>query len=96
MEFVETFYANQGNENSGYVTDDFLKSVATTAGVNADAMLAVRRHRRRRRPRSTTANADAQTVGADSTPTFTIKRGDGAETILQTGPATSSPRSTRL
>ncbi len=37
--FVETFYANQGTENSGYVTDDFLKDVATTAGVNADAAL---------------------------------------------------------
>ena len=27
--FVETFYANQGTENSGYATDEFLKNVAT-------------------------------------------------------------------
>ena len=32
-----------------------------------------------------TADADAQAVGADSTPTFTIKRGDGTETVLQVG-----------
>ena len=33
--FLETFYANQGEENSGYVTDDFLKGVAAAAGVDA-------------------------------------------------------------
>src|SRR5215207_9333609 len=31
--FVELFYRNQGTENSGYVTDDFLTSVAKGAGV---------------------------------------------------------------
>lgn len=32
-QFVEIFYANQGAENSGYVTDDFLTAVAEAAGV---------------------------------------------------------------
>lgn len=32
--FVELFYRNQGTENSGYVTDDFLESIARGAGVN--------------------------------------------------------------
>jgi protein-disulfide isomerase len=32
-QFVEIFYANQGFENSGYVTDEFLTSVAEAAGV---------------------------------------------------------------
>jgi len=31
--FVELFYENQGAENSGYVTDDFLESIADGAGV---------------------------------------------------------------
>jgi protein-disulfide isomerase len=31
--FVELFYLNQGGENSGYVTDDFLTSIAKGAGV---------------------------------------------------------------
>ena len=60
--FLETFYASQGPENSGYVTDDFLREVAAAAGVDADAGARLRRHadraagararRRRRRPRS--------------------------------------------
>jgi protein-disulfide isomerase len=31
--FVELFYLNQGAENSGYVTDDFLTAIAKGAGV---------------------------------------------------------------
>jgi protein-disulfide isomerase len=31
--FVELFYRNQGQENSGYVTDSFLESIARGAGV---------------------------------------------------------------
>src|SRR4051794_19813216 len=83
--FIETFYANQGEENSGYVTDDFLKGIAKGAGVDyakakafagtdgAQAAL-------------DKADAAAQTVGADSTPTFTIKQGNGAEKVLVVGP----------
>ena len=33
--FLEAFYARQGTENSGYVTDDFLRDVAKAAGVDA-------------------------------------------------------------
>ena len=32
-------YAKPGTENSGYVTDDFLRAVAAGAGVDADAAL---------------------------------------------------------
>jgi protein-disulfide isomerase len=31
--FIELFYRNQGEENSGYVTDSFLTSIASGAGV---------------------------------------------------------------
>jgi protein-disulfide isomerase len=31
--FIELFYRNQGQEESGYVTDDFLTSIANAAGV---------------------------------------------------------------
>ncbi len=82
--FVETFYANQGTENSGYATDEFLKNVATTAGVNADAALQYAGTNDAEQALSA-ANQAAQAVGVDSTPTFTIKKGDGAETILQAG-----------
>src|SRR5262249_44807657 len=33
--FVEAFYVFQGRENSGYVTDSFLRGVARASGVNA-------------------------------------------------------------
>ena len=58
--FLETFYASQGTENSGYVTDDFLTSVATTAGVERRQGARVRRHACRPGTRSTTADAAAQ------------------------------------
>lgn len=82
--FLETFYANQGTENSGYATDDFLKNVATTAGVNADQAMQYA-DSNEAESALTTANQDAQAVGADSTPTFTIKKGDGQEEVLQVG-----------
>src|SRR4051794_8669688 len=31
--YLQLFYVNQGEENSGYVTDDFLTSIAKAAGV---------------------------------------------------------------
>ena len=45
--FLETFYASQGEENSGYVTDDFLQQVARRSGVDAEQGAAIRRQRRR-------------------------------------------------
>jgi protein-disulfide isomerase len=79
--FVETWYANQGTENSGYVTDEFLKNVATTAGLDADAALAFSDTGEAEQA-LTTANQAAQAVGAQSTPTFTIKKGDGEEAVV--------------
>jgi protein-disulfide isomerase len=32
--YLQLFYANQGEENSGYVTDDFLTNIANAAGVS--------------------------------------------------------------
>jgi protein-disulfide isomerase len=83
--FVETFYANQGQENSGYVTDGFLKSVAATSGVNADAASEYAATAPAEQA-LTTANHAAQAVGVNATPTFTITKTNGKERILQVGP----------
>jgi len=82
--FLESFYAAQGTENSGYVTDDFLRSVASAAGVDADAAL---EHAGTQDAQDALdrADGDAQAIGVDSTPTFTVKRGDGTETVLASG-----------
>lgn len=39
-EATDLFYRNQGEENSGYVTDDFLTEVLTGAGADADKAIA--------------------------------------------------------
>ena len=42
-EFTETFYLNQGEENSGYVTEEFLAEIAEkTPGLDAEQALADR------------------------------------------------------
>jgi protein-disulfide isomerase len=79
--FLEAFYAAQGEENSGYVTDDFLRSVAAAAGVDATKALKAA-DTAAAQDRLNRANADAQTFGIDSTPTFTIARGDGRPHVL--------------
>jgi protein-disulfide isomerase len=74
--FLEAFYAKQGAENSGYVTDDFLRDVAAEAGVDADAALEYAASAAAERP-LTKANDDAARLKINGTPTFTVQRGDG-------------------
>ena len=80
--FLEVFYANQGQENSGYVTDAFLRRVASAAGVNVDTAFASADSQFAQR-RLDRANADAQRLGIDSTPTFTVAKGSGAAQALE-------------
>jgi protein-disulfide isomerase len=72
--FIDVFYNNQGDENTDYVTDAFLKKIAEGAGVDADKMLTDRQD-----PKIDTAIAkaqqDAQQAGVNSTPTFLVQRG---------------------
>jgi protein-disulfide isomerase len=82
--FLEAFYAAQGQENSGYVTDGFLRSVAAAAGVDANAALAVA-DTAAAQDRLNRADSDAQRLGIDSTPTFIVARGDGAPHVLAGG-----------
>ena len=83
--FLEAFYARQGTENSGYVTDGFLREVSHAAGVDAgsalgqaDSSFASGRLRR--------ADADAARMGVSGTPTLTVRRGDGPERVLKASP----------
>jgi protein-disulfide isomerase len=82
--FLEAFYAAQGQENSGYVTDEFLRSVAAAAGVDANAALRFA-DSAAAQDRLNRANSDAQRLGVDSTPTFTVARGDGAPQVISGG-----------
>jgi protein-disulfide isomerase len=79
--FVEAFYAVQKTENSGYVTDDFLRSVAKAAGVDASAALAYADTAASRAPLSA-ADAAAHRYGVDGTPTFVVQRGNGKPQVV--------------
>jgi protein-disulfide isomerase len=83
--FLEAFYARQGTENSGYVTDGFLREVARAAGVDADRALAAAESRFAA-GRLERANADAARMGVQGTPALTVRRGDGPERPLDANP----------
>ena len=83
--FLEAFYARQGTENSGYVTDGFLRDVSKAAGVDAgraigqaDSAFASDRLER--------ADADAARMNVQGTPTLTVRRGNGPERVLKASP----------
>jgi protein-disulfide isomerase len=79
--FLETFYAKQGPENSGYVTDDFIRSVASASGVDASKALAYAGGAKSQTP-LTRANAEAQKLGVTGTPTFVVQHGNGKPQVV--------------
>lgn len=72
--FIETFYRNQGEERSGYVTDEFLEAVAKAAGVKDLATWNVERKSKAvlEEVEATTSEA-ASKFGFNGTPSFVIK-----------------------
>jgi protein-disulfide isomerase len=82
--FVELFYRNQGTENSGYVTDDFLTNVATGAGVpDLDKW-----NQDRQSPKWDAAlskvQGETQSLGINSTPTVVVQ-GPGGKQVVGSG-----------
>ena len=70
--FLETLYANQGEEHSGWATPRRLDQIARAAGVvPGQAGLG-------------TADAEARRLGVTGTPTFVLTR-DGKQTIVPVG-----------
>jgi protein-disulfide isomerase len=74
--FVELFYKNQGNENSGYANDEFLRAIAKAAGVQNLAKWNEERQRFTAEVEATTA--EAQELGFTGTPSLAIQ-GPGTE-----------------
>ena len=77
--FVEAFYAAQGAENSGYVTDGFLRDVADAAGADPDKVVDGTSDQGMAK-----ADAEAAKLGVNSTPTFTVTT-DGKTTVIGSG-----------
>jgi protein-disulfide isomerase len=70
--FIDVFYRNQGEENSGYVTDHFLARIATAAGVPANLVRAAATKTAAIEKPLQRAESEAQAAGQQSTPAFLI------------------------
>ncbi|MGB7685330.1 MAG: thioredoxin domain-containing protein [Solirubrobacterales bacterium] len=71
--FLELFYHNQGKENGGYVTDEFLTSIAKAAGVKDIAKWEQERNSKKLIEEVSDTTEQAQTFGFNGTPSFAIE-----------------------
>lgn len=78
--YVELFFRNQGTEESGYVTDDFLTAIARGAGVK-DIPEWNRDRRSDRWDEAVTTSAEAQSLGLGGTPSFVVEGPRGQKAL---------------
>jgi protein-disulfide isomerase len=83
--FNDIFYYNQGQENSGYVTPEFVDKIYNAAGVEAAKANAVAATPASQAPLGT-ANTMAQRYGVDSTPSFLVGKRGGGLAKVDVGP----------
>jgi protein-disulfide isomerase len=76
FQFADLFYLRQGDENSGYVTDDFIRSLATDTGVDPAAAVAAANHPGSQ-PLVAAADKQATDLGSTSTPDFYLRLAGG-------------------
>jgi protein-disulfide isomerase len=69
--YLELFYRNQGEERSGYVTDEFMEAVAKAAGVKSLARW--NQDRRQLTGEVERTTAEAGKLGYDATPSFAVE-----------------------
>ncbi len=86
-QFVENFYADQGFENSGYVTDDFLKGIAEKAGVPDIGKWEEDRNDPKWDDQLLATDDEASGLGLSGTPSFAIRDSKGN---LEVVPANSA------
>lgn len=79
--FVTAFYANQGAENSGYVTDDFLTSIAEEGEVPDVERWQRDRESDRWEAVLQRTDRDAQRHGLTGTPGFVVQGPAGSEVL---------------
>jgi protein-disulfide isomerase len=79
--FVDAFYRQQGPENSGYVTDEFLTDVARAADVNPDVAVAAA-NEADFETQLGDYESEASAAGIDSTPSFLLTREGGKPRLL--------------
>jgi hypothetical protein len=84
---VQLLYANQGAENSGWVTEDLLRGVGKAVpGLDVGSMLGGRSTGSVASAREE-AQRSAATAGVTGTPTFAVGRTNGVLTLLRSSDA---------
>ncbi len=71
--YLELFYRNQGEENSGYATDEFLTAVAKSSGVKNISKWNQERNGKKLTGEVEKTTEQAQTFRFSGTPSFAIK-----------------------
>jgi len=79
--YLQLFYANQGEENSGYVTDDFLTNIAEAAGVPDTDKWNQSRSSSRWDSIISKGTIDAEGFGFNGTPSLVAQGPKGTQTI---------------
>jgi protein-disulfide isomerase len=85
--FITLFYRNQGEENSGYVTDSFLEAVAKGAGVANLSKWNDARQSSKWDAQLNDTNAEAQQLGLTGTPGFLFEGPKGRKVVPSPGSA---------
>lgn len=81
--FADVFYRNQGDESTTYVSDAFIKKIASgVPGLDVNKLLKDRASPEVQQELAV-AQQDASKMGADSTPTFYIQKAGGQPVKVQ-------------
>ncbi len=87
--FIELWYRNQGEENSGYVTDEFIESIGKAAGIpNFEKWNSERKDPKYKKQLEETTG-EAQHLGFEGTPSFAIKGPNSEGLEIMKAPETS-------
>jgi protein-disulfide isomerase len=71
--FIELFYRNQGEENSGYVTEEFIDSIGESAGIPDLAKWNKERKSGKYKKQLEATTEQAEKIGFSGTPSFAIE-----------------------
>ena len=71
--FIELFYRNQGEENSGYVTEKFIESIGESAGIPNLAKWNQERKSGKYKKQLEADTKEAEKLGFEGTPSFAIE-----------------------
>ena len=82
-QFIDLWYLNQGEENSGYVTDPFIRRIARGARVPDPEAVVAASNDEHNMPTVEAARKDAEEFGVDSTPSYLLGRTGDQLQILQ-------------